>query len=57
MTTRLPGARLVFTQGLQATLRTAFFASKPGSKHHRWVAGVRATGDCGDDDRAMVQIV
>ena len=53
MTTFEPGARLVFTQGLelQAAL-DGFFREQAGAEHQRWIRSVGAAGDGGDDDGA-----
>ena len=57
MTTREPGASEVFTtRGTRSPFSTAFFASSPAASITRRVRGVRARGDRGDQDVAVMQL-
>ena len=57
MTTFEPGASDVLTHGLDfRPFCTALRASRPGAEHDRRVRGVRARGDRGDHDVAVVEL-
>ena len=56
MTTRLPGASDVFTQGFTLSpSSTARLATSPARDQHRGIRRVRARRDRRDDDRALAQ--
>ena len=56
-TTREPGARLVFTQGLVSRpALDRLLGQQPGRDHQRRVGRVRAAGDRGDGHRAVAQL-